>query len=110
MRATRMSKAALARGATARGLVAGRERFRAMAGGMLARGFSGRFPAVASRRTGCVDAVFLLAALSHSSAASEVVARRERFRAAADALPVRLVRSSGRWKEALGVWSMERLP
>jgi cobalt/nickel transport system permease protein len=62
--------------------VARRERFRAAAGAlavlfarsygraeevyraMLARSFTGRFPAVATRRTGCADAVFLLAALA----------------------------------------------
>ena len=80
--AQHMSKAGLARGATASGLVARRERFRAAAGAlavlfarsygraedvhraMLARSFSGRFPAPAARRSGWTDIVFVLAALA----------------------------------------------
>lgn len=80
--AQHMSKAALARGATASGLMARRERFQAAAGAlavlfarsygraeevhraMLARSFSGRFPALAARRSGWADLVFLMAALA----------------------------------------------
>lgn len=80
--AQHMSKAALARSATASGLVARRERFRAAAGAlavlfarsygraedvhraMLARSFPGRFPALAARRPGLADLVFLLAAVA----------------------------------------------
>lgn len=80
--AQHMSKAALARGATVSGLVGRRERFRAASGAlavlfarsygraedvhraMLARSFSGRFPALAARRSGWSDIVFVLAALA----------------------------------------------
>lgn len=80
--AQHMTKAALARGATASGLAARRERFRAAAGAlavlfarsygraeevnraMLARGFSGRFPAMETQPAGWGDLVFLAAALA----------------------------------------------
>ena len=86
--AQHMRKAAVARGATARGLAGRQERFRAAAGAvgalfarsygraedihraMLARGFTGRFPAMQELRFGRADAVF--AALA---AAAPVLAR-----------------------------------
>lgn len=78
--ARHMSTAAAARGATARGMIARRERFRAAAGAlavlfarsyqraedihraMLARGFEGRFHPLRDLRLTAADVVFLLAA------------------------------------------------